>query len=282
MWSTGPLPRVLLLVCAGLLGCSRGGLPDGAVPDAAAGRDLRGADLRGMEPVDQVPGVGLVAWYRFEEAGGPVLDSSGRGHDGAVEGMGVTRGTAGRVGKAISFDGTMGAVRVPAAPDLDFMTGATIELWLSLARPDDLIVAALSLGSKPQPAFGLPTGMTDRSNEYFLSSSTGLAGGVLELTLILSVVIVPLSLYIGLRQELTLASAFEFVPDFLKRVFKELLLAQIFILITGLSLLVVGLAACLIGVLPAAAWVVFAQHQLMAQLYGLHIERGGTAVGAAS
>jgi hypothetical protein len=78
---------------------------------------------------------GPVAWYRFEESSGPVLDSSG-GHHGVAEGTGYQRGVPGRVGNAISFDGTDGRVRVPAAPALDVLTGATVELWLRMDSID--------------------------------------------------------------------------------------------------------------------------------------------------
>lgn len=147
-----------------------------------------------------------------------------------------------------------------------------------------LIVGTLTLGTRPTSGatLGLPTGMPDRNDQFLISASTGMAAGILALTLVLSLVTVPMSLYVGLRQELSLAGAIEFVPDFLKRVGKELLLAEIFILVTGLCALVFGMAVCCVGVFPAAAWANFAQHHLMAQLYSLYLERGGAPIAAAA
>jgi hypothetical protein len=45
----------------------------------------------------------------------------------------VTRGTAGKFGFGISFDGTNGAVIVPASASLDMLTAGTLELWLRLS-----------------------------------------------------------------------------------------------------------------------------------------------------
>ena len=48
-----------------------------------------------------------------------------------------------------------------------------------------------------------------------------------------------------------------------------------FLGVTGLSAALIGSALCCIGVYPAAALVHFAQYHLLAQLYGLYLERGG-------
>ena len=73
-----------------------------------------------------------VAWYRFEETSGPVIDSSGNGHHGTENPGGVTRGVTGAVGLGISFSGGSGSVQVPAHPDFDFSEAATIEAWVWL------------------------------------------------------------------------------------------------------------------------------------------------------
>jgi hypothetical protein len=79
---------------------------------------------------DETPRKGRMAWYRFEETNGPVLDSSGHGHHGSASGSGVSRGQPGRIGRAIAFSG--GHVQVPASRDLDFRDAATIELWVRI------------------------------------------------------------------------------------------------------------------------------------------------------
>ncbi|MGB0590667.1 MAG: LamG domain-containing protein [Myxococcota bacterium] len=73
-----------------------------------------------------------VAWYRFEETNGPVVDSTGNGHDGTENPGGVTRGVEGAIGLGVSFSGGAGSIQVPAHPDLDFSDAATIEAWVWL------------------------------------------------------------------------------------------------------------------------------------------------------
>lgn len=98
--------------------------------DAGDGGDA--ADDAGDAALDDAGSEGgLMAWYRFEEATGTVVDSSGNGNDGTVMGTGTTQGATGRVGNAITFDGS-GYVVVPADTSLDFSTGATVELWINL------------------------------------------------------------------------------------------------------------------------------------------------------
>lgn len=79
---------------------------------------------------------GLVGWWRFEEVAGMVRDECGR-HHGTAAGSGVERGVPGRHGHAIEFNGTDGYVVVEGAPDLDFLTAGTIDLWVRVpaARP---------------------------------------------------------------------------------------------------------------------------------------------------
>jgi hypothetical protein len=115
--------RASLLSCALLLGCFT---PRGPAPAAVAGQPIAPSAVAGTQE-------GLVAWYRFEESGGPVLDSSGHRHHGAAEGAGISRGVPGRIGNAIAFDGSGGYVRVPASKALDFIQAGTIELWMNLA-----------------------------------------------------------------------------------------------------------------------------------------------------
>lgn len=74
---------------------------------------------------------GLVAWYRFEETDGPVLDSSGNGLHGEALGS-VMRGVAGHAGLAASFDGAAGTmVQIADAPALTFDMTFTAESWIS-------------------------------------------------------------------------------------------------------------------------------------------------------
>ena len=74
-----------------------------------------------------------VAWYRFEEQVGPLIDSTGNGHDGSENPGGITRGVEGAIGLAAQFNGSSGSFQVPAHPDLDFSEAATIEVWVWLS-----------------------------------------------------------------------------------------------------------------------------------------------------
>lgn len=105
----------------------------------------------------------------------------------------------------------------------------------------------------------------------------GLLGPAAAIALLgLSVFLAPLTLYIGLRQDL--GGAGMFINQFLGVVGRETLLAQLFVAVTGLSILLIGGGLCCVGVYPAAALVHFAQYHLLAQLYGLYLQRGGKAI----
>ena len=71
---------------------------------------------------------GLVAAYGFDEgAGGAVADASGNGNTGTI--TAATWTTAGKFGKALSFNGTSARVTVAAAPSLDLTNAFTLEGW---------------------------------------------------------------------------------------------------------------------------------------------------------
>lgn len=100
-----------------------------------------------------------------------------------------------------------------------------------------------------------------------------LVPAVFVVLLLLSTVLPPLTLYAGLRQDM--AGAQPFIRDFFHRVGRETLLSQIFLAVTGTSVTLMGGGLCCIGVYPALALVHFAQYHLLAQLYGLYLQRGG-------
>jgi hypothetical protein len=103
------------------------GTTDAPLPiDAALAIDARPIDAR---EVDAASATGLAAWWRFEEQEGPtVFDATGNGHHGTMAG-GAAR-VPGKVGQGLRLTG--GYVRVPASPGLDFVTAATVELWLKV------------------------------------------------------------------------------------------------------------------------------------------------------
>jgi hypothetical protein len=82
-----------------------------------------------VEPGPSTP-PGLVAAYGFEETTGTnVTDSSGGGNLGTLSG--ATRSTAGRFGRALSFDGVNDWITVPDTNALDLTTGLTMSAWVN-------------------------------------------------------------------------------------------------------------------------------------------------------
>ena len=74
------------------------------------------------------------------------------------------------------------------------------------------------------------------------------------------------------------ASVWRFAQEFLKHVWREAILAQVFVLVTGLALTIIGLVFCGFGIPFAVALAVFSQYHLLAQLYELYRECGGAAL----
>lgn len=91
-------------------------------------------------------------------------------------------------------------------------------------------------------------------------------------------VVTPLYLRAGLSGDFASAFSMEFFRDFLKRVGKELALAELFLVASSIVLTLVGLLACYVGVFPATTLLMFALHHLDYQLYELYLERGGTPI----
>jgi hypothetical protein len=96
--------------------------------------------------------------------------------------------------------------------------------------------------------------------------------------LVMAIVSKPFYLRAGLSRDFGTAFSLTFFRDFLNRVGKEVVLAALFLAGTGMLLTILGLLACYIGIFPAAALLIFAQHHLDFQLYDLYLKRGGTLV----
>jgi hypothetical protein len=122
---------------------------------------------------------GLVAAYGFNEASGSgVTDSSGLGNNGTLSG--ATRTTAGKFGRALSFDGTNDRVNIADSSSLDLTNGMTLEAWVrpsSLGGWDTVIlkeqpgslIYALYANTGPGPA----SGEIDTTGGYFPQYATG-------------------------------------------------------------------------------------------------------------
>jgi hypothetical protein len=100
----------------------------------AVARDTAGntttSAARSVTVSNWVPPSGLVAAYTFEAGSGTsVADASGNGRTGTMN-SGVSWTTAGKFGKALSFNGSSGLVTIADATSLDFTSAMTIEAWV--------------------------------------------------------------------------------------------------------------------------------------------------------
>jgi hypothetical protein len=100
----------------------------------------------------------------------------------------------------------------------------------------------------------------------------------LFIMLIVGILTTPLYLRAGLSGDFATAFSLTFYRDFMQRVGKEVILAEVFLAASGAVLSVVGLLMCYIGLFPAMALLLYAHHHLEYQLYELYLERGGTPV----
>lgn len=83
-----------------------------------------------LDPPECAPD--LVTWYRFEATDGPVLDSSGRGHDGDLFGA-ATRVPGGREGGALMSNGaTISQVLIGEHDDFAFGSAFSAEVWVNV------------------------------------------------------------------------------------------------------------------------------------------------------
>jgi hypothetical protein len=101
---------------------------------------------------------------------------------------------------------------------------------------------------------------------------------VLALSLVVNVLLTPLVLRAGLSQELGFGQAFAFMQDFLKRMGREVILAQLFLIGTAIIIFPIALVLCYFPVFPAMVIIQMAHFHLLYQLYGLYLQRGGTPI----
>jgi RHS repeat-associated protein len=82
-----------------------------------------------------------------EGSGTTTADASGNGNTGTLVG-GVTWTTAGKYGKALSFDGSSGVVRIPDSPSwkVDGLTGYTVSMWVKVKNVTGNYLAPLGKG----------------------------------------------------------------------------------------------------------------------------------------
>lgn len=113
-----------------------------------------------------------------------------------------------------------------------------------------------------------------------LAIVVGLLGFVLVLALMIaaSLFITPMVLRAGLQGDFGAAFNFGWALDFIKKTWLEMILANLFIQLTGMLLTFIGLLVLCVGIYPANALVFMAQAYMFYQLYLLYLSRGGTPI----
>jgi hypothetical protein len=101
---------------------------------------------------------------------------------------------------------------------------------------------------------------------------------IILLSIIVGLVLMPMVLGAGLGQELGAAFNFAFIKDFIARVWKEMVLASLFLSVAGLVLTSLGMLVFCIGAYVAIAVLILANAHLLYQLYNLYLARGGMAI----
>ena len=121
------------------------------------------------------PPTGLVAAYGFEEGSGTTTaDTSGNANTGTL--ASATWSSAGKFGKALSFNGTSARVNVNDSNSLDLTTAMTLEAWVNPAsassafrtiilkeRTGQLVYALYSSTSNGRPDTEAAIGSSNRS-----------------------------------------------------------------------------------------------------------------------
>lgn len=92
------------------------------------------------------------------------------------------------------------------------------------------------------------------------------------------VFMVPFLLRSALTQDIGASLDFEFAKDFVSKMWKETILAGLFLLVVGVAAELLGLLLLCVGLLFTMPFVSFAKTHLSMQLYRLYISRGGQKI----
>jgi hypothetical protein len=100
----------------------------------------------------------------------------------------------------------------------------------------------------------------------------------LGLSVIMNLVKTPMVLRAGFTGELKSAFSWSATMDFIRKMWLEILVVGLFMIATSIPIILLGELCCIIGVYPAAALLMMAEHHLLWQLYELYLKRGGVAI----
>jgi len=102
--------------------------------------------------------------------------------------------------------------------------------------------------------------------------------GFLSLIIGITLVVRPLMLRAGLSQDFAQTVKFPWLRDFLKRMWLETLLINLFTMLVTLVLMPFGLVLCCVGMAFVSAFIAIAGAHLDWQLYELYLARGGEPI----
>jgi hypothetical protein len=124
-----------------------------------------------------------------------------------------------------------------------------------------------------------------------LSDSNGVVGGFFALIIsllslviyfgiyaVLSLIMMPLSIRASLVQDFVQAFDINFIKKFALMMWKEILMASLFVLVAGAVMSFIGFFAFCVGIFAAQALMYFAWTHLSKQVYKLYLSRGGEPV----
>lgn len=179
-------------------------------------------------------------------------------------------------------------VETPDAPYPEFSFDRLTDymgkaVWPFLvALPFLLVFFLVYLGSYFASVFGVIMLANSQDPETIgLSLSIGLPlyfFSILAFVTVCGIVSLAMMLRAGLTGSFTEAFRFRWVFDFIRRNWVEQLLVFTFFMLTSMVLSVFGLALFCVGTFATSAISMMALAHLMAQLYRLHVHRGGELI----
>lgn len=98
------------------------------------------------------------------------------------------------------------------------------------------------------------------------------------LTFVLMLVACPMMLRAALSQQFAEGFNLRFVRDFVSKMWAEILLGTLFLMVTYTGLVAIGMLFCFVGIYPAITLLFLAQAHLYYQLYSIYLARGGEVI----
>jgi hypothetical protein len=94
----------------------------------------------------------------------------------------------------------------------------------------------------------------------------------------LAVVMIPLTLRAGLTQDFGATFRYDWIKDFIAKMWKEMFLGTLFLAATGTLVSLAGMALFCVGMYPAMALAFLAQAYMNFQYYDIYLQRGGEPI----